>query len=215
MQIKLFISQSLEQRIKQIQQTLIEYEFINPHPDLLYFNHEQMLKVEQAKEIRQFLSIKPYFAKGKAVAIESSHNLTTYAQNSLLKTLEEPPENTLILLGAEKESQLLPAILSRVEITQIKSKDPQLNEPTNQQFNNETIEQLINSSIEQRFQFIEKLEEKAEFLFALTRYYRNNLKDNSKNLEFIKKIVKAEEWNASNGNIRAILEYLMLELPGR
>ncbi|MCL5970503.1 MAG: hypothetical protein M1450_03315 [Patescibacteria group bacterium] len=54
--------------------------------------------------------------KYQALTIENIHKLSLPAQQALLKTLEEPPPNTIIILEAENHEQILPTILSRAEV---------------------------------------------------------------------------------------------------
>ncbi|MBI2022366.1 hypothetical protein HYS97_00740 [Candidatus Daviesbacteria bacterium] len=212
MKVKLLVSSTLEDRKKVIEEILKTEKLTIPHPDLLYFGFDQKLGVEAAKQIRQHLSLKPYQAKGRAVVLESAYNLTLEAQNALLKTLEEPFENSLILLGVKTELSLIPTILSRCEILNIPT--PTTSNPgglINQYEAN--IEKLQNQSIQERFEYIEKLEDKEVFLKALTSYFRKKLKEDFKYLDFTKKLLEAEQWKEANVNLRAILEYLMLIFP--
>jgi hypothetical protein len=73
--------------------------------------------IETARELDRFLSLKVPSTKSvnRAVVIEDSHLLTTEAQNALLKTLEEPPAGTIIILTASHGQALLPTIHSRVQ----------------------------------------------------------------------------------------------------
>lgn len=226
---RVIISAKLDSRINELQRILKEAGFSLSHPDLMYVDAEQKYGVELSKQIREFLSIKPYQAKGKAVVLEYADRLTTEAQNSLLKTLEEPPEHALILLGAENESRLLPTILSRCQVTHVQS-HPEFISGSHEEIPKQVgkaplrvrndvkgkyhgdIERLESSTIEQRFQFIEKLEEKQEFLHAMVGYYQEKLRKESKYLDFTKKLLEAEKWASANVNIRTILEYLMLEM---
>ena len=65
------------------------------------------------RQIIQSISLKSIRGKGKAVIILHAEMLSLPAQNALLKTLEEPPPETIIVLTAENEHLLLPTILSR------------------------------------------------------------------------------------------------------
>lgn len=74
--------------------------------------------IEAIRQLERFLSLKvpgekPY---DRAAIIENSHLLTTEAQNALLKTLEEPPKGTIVLLTADRVQSLLPTIQSRVQV---------------------------------------------------------------------------------------------------
>lgn len=67
-------------------------------------------------EIRIFmrsLSLAPQNGECTAGILSDAHLLTMEAQQSLLKTLEEPPKHAYIFLGAEHDQQLLPTIRSR------------------------------------------------------------------------------------------------------
>ncbi len=206
---KILISPDLDSRIEKIKVELSKNGLKKDHPDVLYFDQDEKLGVESAKKIREHLSLKPYQAKGRGVVVISANNFTPEAQNSLLKTLEEPPYESVILLGANSDSNFLPTILSRCQIIKLDYKKAATNE---NQFITE-IERLRTQNMDERFQFIEKLEEKEEFLKSLVSYFRNDLIKNPKNVEFAKLLLQAEQWESANVNLRAILEYLMLNLP--
>ena len=108
------------------------------------------------------------------------------------------------MLGVKSDANLLPTIISRCQIKTL-NKQSQVEDA-------EGIEKLFSLPIEQKFQFIEDLKEKEEFLTALINYFHQNLEKESGNLEFINSLLEAEQWRESNVNIRAILEYLMLKL---
>lgn len=73
--------------------------------------------IEAVRQLEQFLALKvPGQSKiDRAVIIENAHLLTLEAQNALLKTLEEPPKGTILLLTSASEQALLPTIRSRVQ----------------------------------------------------------------------------------------------------
>ncbi len=63
--------------------------------------------------------VKPYEADKKLFVLCNAEEMNAVAQNKLLKTLEEPPANVFILLGATNETALLPTIISRVKKLEI------------------------------------------------------------------------------------------------
>ncbi len=71
------------------------------------------LGVDDARGLQRLIDVKPYEGGRAVVIIESAHEMTTQAQNALLKTLEEPPGHVVLILLAETLSPLLPTILSR------------------------------------------------------------------------------------------------------
>lgn len=96
------------------------------HPDLLVVKGETSLGIAQVRRLQQWLARKPYQAKGKIVLIPEAGRLSLPAQNALLKTLEEPPPSTQIILLAKLKESLLPTVLSRCRLVPLKSV-PQIN----------------------------------------------------------------------------------------
>ena len=209
---KLFIHPTLETRLQAMNQALKQQDLKKDHPDVLWLEEEK-LGVEQAKKIRQHLSLKPYSAKGRVVVVENAHNLTVDAQNSLLKTLEEPPAEAIILLTAGSDKNILPTVLSRVQTVILSEAKDLYSSATPQNDTAADIQKLLDLSVEQRFDYIEKLEDREQFLTALVVYFHHQLPKHPEYLNFSQELLKAEEWKQANGNIRAILEYLMLRLP--
>lgn len=78
---------------------------------------EKSISIDAVREIEHFLSLKvPQSAQiHRLVIIEDAHTMTISAQNALLKTLEEPPSGTIILLTAANPQALLPTIRSRCQ----------------------------------------------------------------------------------------------------
>jgi DNA polymerase-3 subunit delta' len=74
---------------------------------------EKSISIDKTRELDQFLSRKVPGDGKRLVLIEDAHLLGIEAQNALLKTLEEPPENTIVLLTVAHEQALLPTIRSR------------------------------------------------------------------------------------------------------
>jgi len=86
------------------------------HPDIHRVEPSgTAIKIEQIRELCDTLSMKPYEAKVRAAIISPASAMTTEAANAFLKMLEEPPERTILLLTAERKSDLLPTILSRCQ----------------------------------------------------------------------------------------------------
>ncbi|WNZ43749.1 DNA polymerase III subunit delta' [Leptolyngbya boryana CZ1] len=73
-----------------------------------------MIRLEQIREVSQFLSRPPLEAVRSTVVIEQAETMPEAAANALLKTLEEPGRATIILLAPSLES-VLPTIVSRCQ----------------------------------------------------------------------------------------------------
>lgn len=77
------------------------------------------IKMEQAKEVIEFLSLKS-LSGNRVIIIDQAQLLNQQAANSLLKTLEEPPEGTFFFLIAPSVSGLMATIRSRSRIVSFK-----------------------------------------------------------------------------------------------
>lgn len=85
----------------------------NNNPDIFILDEKDIIKNEQIKELIKQTLEKPIESKKKVYIINNSENMTKEAQNSLLKTLEEPPEYITIILITKNENLLLNTIKSR------------------------------------------------------------------------------------------------------
>lgn len=84
------------------------------HPDLATIAPDsKTIGVEAIREICTRLQSSAQLGRGKVVIIPDAERMTESAANALLKTLEEPAGDSLLLLIASQVSRLLPTILSR------------------------------------------------------------------------------------------------------
>lgn len=86
------------------------------YPDLVVIKPKKKeIHISQIRELRSYLSLRPYSAPFKTAIIDQAHSLNQEAQSAFLKTLEEPKGNTCLILITEYPEILLPTILSRTE----------------------------------------------------------------------------------------------------
>lgn len=102
----------------------------NYHPDLLIVeSQEKSISIEQIRQLINFFSLKPILASLKIAIIDEAEKLTVEAQNSLLKILEEPYFNDLIILITAYPQKLLPTIKSRLlNLRFIRAKNEEIRE---------------------------------------------------------------------------------------
>jgi hypothetical protein len=87
------------------------------HPDLLVLGNDEGRKeitIDEIRGIKKFFSLSPAASKFRIAIIDNAENLNMNAQNGLLKILEEPPENSFIILIAHSVERLLITVKSRV-----------------------------------------------------------------------------------------------------
>lgn len=86
------------------------------HPDITVVSPEGgTIRIDRVRELCRSLSYPPYESAMRVVIIEDVHTMRPEAANSLLKTLEEPPENNLLILTAAVSKEVLPTIVSRCQ----------------------------------------------------------------------------------------------------
>ncbi len=85
------------------------------HPDFVQIIPEdgKTIKIEQVRFMQEKVQEKPVTSSKKVYLILQAETMTREAANSLLKTLEEPPEYAVIILTTSNESKILTTIKSR------------------------------------------------------------------------------------------------------
>jgi DNA polymerase-3 subunit delta' len=88
------------------------------HPDLHWLfplEDKKTIGIEQVRDAAQILALKAFRGGAKVVIVEPAEAMTAAAANALLKTLEEPPDQTYLLLLSHQPDRLLPTIRSRCQ----------------------------------------------------------------------------------------------------
>jgi len=86
------------------------------HPDLRWVEPESgIIKVDQMRATIEFLHQTPRFAGRKAAVIDAADCMNQNAANALLKSLEEPPDNSFAVLVTGAPERLLPTVCSRCQ----------------------------------------------------------------------------------------------------
>ncbi len=95
------------------------------HPDVIHVTPDDTsIKIEQIRAVQRRLSYKPYENQRTTVLIESCELLSPPAANALLKTLEEPQTNALLLLLTSKKEALPLTIVSRCQLVPFRPLSP-------------------------------------------------------------------------------------------
>ncbi len=86
------------------------------HSQAMGIEDSDSIKIEYIRQLQKDINLKPYEGRKKVFIIDNAHNLTAEAGNALLKILEEPPLNSLIILISSKASLLFKTIISRCKM---------------------------------------------------------------------------------------------------
>ncbi len=82
-------------------------------------NKQGTIYARDANEIVKLIGFKPYEALFKVVIIFQAERLHVAASNKLLKSFEEPPDNTLIILVADRYELVIPTVRSRAQLIKV------------------------------------------------------------------------------------------------
>lgn len=75
----------------------------------------QFIKIDPMRELRREVFFRPSEGKRRVFIIDQAERLNEEAGNCILKTLEEPPESSVLILVTAKPNELLPTIRSRCQ----------------------------------------------------------------------------------------------------
>ena len=184
----------------------IEFDTSN-NPDFNIIEPDgNSIKIEQIRELVKKVYEKPIVSNKKVYIINDSNLMTKEAQNSLLKTLEEPPEYVTIILVASNENLFLPTIKSRcTKIIFNKLSNNELVAVLKKQYNYSEVSDLVlkiaDGSVKKALNLREKEEE-------YTRI--NNLYSNLENISIIDIINSKEEIFKEKDQTIEALEYINL-----
>jgi DNA polymerase III subunit delta' len=94
------------------------------HPDVNWLRPQEesrQIRVEQVRELSAELALTSHGGGYKVGIIAPADALNRFAANALLKTLEEPPARTLLILVASEPSRLPPTVLSRCQRVRLRA----------------------------------------------------------------------------------------------
>lgn len=95
------------------------------HPDLLTIEREydeaksrfkESVAVDQIRKVNPFMHLTPFMGGKRVVVIDDADTMNNASQNALLKVLEEPPANAILILVAHRPGALMPTVRSRCRL---------------------------------------------------------------------------------------------------
>lgn len=151
----------------------------NTHPDLLVISsNDSKIGISEVKKLEDFIELKPKISDNKAIIIDDADCMSEIFQNKILKFIESPPDNYLIILIVENQSKIIDTIRSRVIYISFNPlNDNEISKILNQKeiLVDEKILALSNGSVGNYIWWLDNIEisEDVELLFAQL----NNLLD--------------------------------------
>lgn len=191
-------------------------DFLKTNPfDILYIVSEQGKKdisIDQIRKAKKHLSLSPYGSVYKFAIIDKAETMNLEAANALLKTLEEPQGNTVLILISSKPDFLPKTIISRLQ--EVRFKQIPLDKISKDFIQQEYID-ILEKSLNDIFKFVEKISKKGTDIIPLLDswlfWFRDKMLKDSKYAKMVKEIQKTKGMiESTNVNKRLALENLAL-----
>ena len=185
--------------------------------DITFNTYEKAVGIEDIRTIQKAILLKPFRGKAKAVVIDAYENITQEAQNSLLKILEEPPSNTIIIITTIGKEIMLPTIISRCKVISLQKEEAQLTQADLSEFD-KILNIFLDGKTGDKLKIAELVTKNKQdatlWLEKIASSVRNKLQNNNENtkyLKFLKEIqITYKTLKSTNVSQRTALENLLL-----
>lgn len=223
------ITNSIDLKNKQRDKLLSQFQ-INTFSRIIIGQNDQ--SIETIREAQKILQLVPVSGKLQAFIVENIDKFKIPAQQALLKTLEEPPKNTIVIIEANNQDQILPTILSRSQLIYI-SDIPKLTLKEEEEitifwaklFRNDfpanrlQTASILTSKLKEREETIIWLDSQIVFFHQLLNK-RLVQQSRGKNLTplnitlILKLMLFCKKYLQANINLKLLVDHLFLNLPG-
>ncbi len=192
---------------------------LEKNPDFLEFDFD-IFKIDDARKIKKLQLNKNISKNGQKIEqifIITAKDINIYTQNMLLKTLEEPSENTFFFIFLESDFKILPTLFSRARVLK-----------NNKNNFSEIFLKFLESDYKNREKIIKNMEntrDKISLVSEFESYFLENKKtfldkkedfsfSKKEFLEFYKKLLEFKKISQTEGmNISNILFFLAIKFP--
>lgn len=104
---------------------------------------KKSIGIKEIQKVIEIINKKPYEGDKKVIIIYNADEVTEEAQNSFLKTIEEPPKGVYIILLAEKAENILDTIKSRCQVHNLnRLNNKQMDDFLNREFSNLSLDEI-------------------------------------------------------------------------
>ncbi len=169
-------------------------------PDYFPWSGE-LFGIDEARELTSRAAGKAF--TGKKVFLIAPDRISDEAQNALLKTFEDPYENTHFFLVVREEELILPTLRSRVQILRVEKKGEEENE----------AKKFLSLSCKDRLSFAKKFADSEKSLSVFLDNLLTLLREGGKPADSIAHVYAARRYSDDRAaSARIILEHLSLVL---
>ncbi len=169
---------------------------------------EVPIKIDQIRKLNHWVSIKPYSSIYKLIVIKNFESVTTDAANTLLKMIEEPPQDTIFILKSEKIEKSILTIQSRCQIV----KENFIEEEIVDDYL--SVEELSKKSVQEKFSYADKIYQSPNLMMIIKLWeeeLRKQLKENKNVLSVLRDLETARSLLSTNTSVKLLIENILLE----
>lgn len=179
----------------------------NNNPDFFFIEPDgNSIKINQIRNMQKGILEKPIISSKKVYIINNAETMTKEAQNSLLKTLEEPQEYVVIILIVSDENSMLPTIKSRcTKIFFEKISDENLKTYIKEKIGDVHFEESMIKLSEGSIGKCIEISKKQEILKKIEDFINN-----IENMDEVQIINASSYFNENKEDINLILDYIYI-----
>lgn len=179
----------------------------------LKITEKQSIGIKETKGLINWLQFKPYEFDFKLACVIQAEKMTIEAQNSLLKTLEEPPSHSFVILLTPNHKRLLRTIISRSRLMKINDLEG-AEDIENKTEANGDLTEILSQPLKEQVKWIEEIAkiknpvEKKQYIYDFLEALHSKAVK-AEQLHNLKLIDKTYEGLRRNVNIKLLLENLL------
>lgn len=222
MQSYLLVGGTFQERLDRAQQ-MADRQWSVSAFDKILIKATKSIGINQIRHLKHRLALKPYLSQYQLTIIPEAEKLTIPAQNAILKLLEEPPANTIIILSCPTAETLLPTIASRCRLISLKPKPQIVINGENLHSQSKILHSILESGVGERFKLASEIaktrDEAISFCQTQLILWREKMmkeKDAQKKAraaQTLRLIKKTLAMLQANVNPKLAIEHLLLLFP--
>jgi len=149
---------------------------------IFFYPEKNEYSIDQIRGLQK--EVKYFNPKRRIYVFYDFHHSSLESQNAFLKLLEEPPANVYFVLCCQNLYQILPTIVSRTKIIDLKNKKVKVED--------ERIKEIIEKIKNGQLVFIDILDrqEAKKIIFSAIYYFKDELKTNTKVYQILKEAIQ-------------------------
>lgn len=180
--------------------------------DITMIDNCANIKIAEVRQLLSQIKLKPHSSDYKLVLLKNADNFKIDVANAMLKTLEEPPAKSIIVLLISSINNVIPTIASRCQIIRLRRLDVQNIQKIDSM--EEEISSIRRMKIYERFNYAKQIVEAKDienWVNSAINFFRADV-GHSKTREILKDLLESQKLLNTNTNKQLIIENLLIKI---